>query len=165
MKTWIRLFSIWALLCVVQYSTATDVCGSTGELDHASVRVQPESISLLRLIVTPERYESKRIVVHGFVYLDLGSPVLYLSRESRTNGVTSEAVNIISRCDLRADGSILEVSDLPPDVKSEIDKRGHAFVFVRGVFLERKAFGEVFPRAGSIIYEAMEVQRQGMDLN
>ena len=165
MRTWILILWVGMLLFVTKSSVAADICGPADKLDAAFARSQPESISLLRLIVTPERYKAKRIVVHGFIYRDFGNPILYLGRESRNNGVTSESVNIISRCDLRADGTILEVSDLPPDIKNEVDQRGHAFVYVRGLFLERKAFGERFSRAGSIIYEAMEVQRQGIDLN
>lgn len=160
-----KAMCVGIFLSVTSLSTVANVCGSADGLSEGSKRSQAESISLLRLIVTPEKYEAKRVIVHGFIYRDFGQPVLYLSRDSRINGVTDESINIISQCELQEDDSILEVSDLPFEVSKQIDQHGYVFVYVRGIFLGRKAFGERMPRAGSIIYEVIEAQRRGVDLN
>ena len=48
--------------------------------DLASPQIQGvEQVSILQLIVTPERYDTKKVQVEGFLHLEFEGNALYLS--------------------------------------------------------------------------------------
>lgn len=122
-------------------------------------------ISMLNLIVDPSKYDAKRVMVRGFVYLDFDLPALYLSIESRRNGVTKESVNLISLYQVNEDGSILEEYEIPEDIDAKIKSDGFAFVSVRGLFMDNVITSGQVARAGSVIIENINLAHRGVDLN
>jgi len=51
-----------------------------------------EQVSILQLIVTPERYDGKRVQVEGFLYLEFEGNALYLSENDYIHHLSKNAL-------------------------------------------------------------------------
>ena len=70
----------------------------TKNIDHQCVREGEDGkcalyvVSLLQLIVTPERWDGKVVSVAGFMHLEFEGDGLYLHREDFTQGLSQNAI-------------------------------------------------------------------------
>ena len=78
---------------------------------------EPERVSIIQLIATPERYEGHRVVVQGFCRLEFEEQALYLHRED------SDAMNSANGLWLAIEGKHKDVND--------------RFVLVEGVYTSK----------------------------
>jgi hypothetical protein len=69
------------------------VCISAGITPNAEPQVAGvEHISLLQLIVTPERYDGKRVAVEGFLHLEFEGNAIYLNQNDYAHAITKNSI-------------------------------------------------------------------------
>lgn len=77
------------------------------------------SISIIRLIATPEKYHNKQIQIEGYLNLEFEGDAIYLHREDRDKGLTRN-------------GFWVSFSDKL--ATTEIQKLNHSYVLIEGTF-------------------------------
>jgi len=77
------------------------------------------SISVVRLIATPEKYHDKQIQIEGYLNLEFEGDAIYLHKEDRDKGLTRN-------------GFWVSFSDKLD--KNEIQKLNHSYVLIEGTF-------------------------------
>ena len=77
------------------------------------------SISIIRLIATPEKYQDKQIQIEGYLNLEFEGDAIYLHKEDRDKGLTRN-------------GFWVSFSDKLD--KTEIQKLNHSYVLIEGTF-------------------------------
>ncbi|MGI9101351.1 MAG: hypothetical protein ACR2IF_02800 [Terriglobales bacterium] len=124
------LFSI-PIIC----SAAILCCAQETSPHLPTGRILP-SVSLMQLIVTPEKYDKKVVVVKGYVSLEFEDYGLYFSRDDYEHLTGSNGVWL----------------DFEPGVlkdKTQIKELQGRYVLVEGVF-DAKSFGHMGSFAGTL---------------
>lgn len=77
------------------------------------------SISIVRLIVTPEKYHDKQIQIHGYLNLEFEGDAIYLHKEDRDRALTRNGfwVSFSNKLD-----------------PSEIQRLNQSYVLIEGTF-------------------------------
>ena len=61
---------------------------------NSEARCAPQSVSIVQLIATPERFDGKRVKFIGFVHMELESSEVYLHREDSEHRLVSNGVYV-----------------------------------------------------------------------
>ena len=84
MKSWI-LLSIILICCAV--------AGTDAAISRENE--QPEYVSIVQLVATPERFDGKLLVVTGFLSLGTEADELYISSSDEANGILENGISIV----------------------------------------------------------------------
>lgn len=88
----LTIFSIIALLIIAcQYTASNKNVPPTNTVPSIDTN-KIESVSLINLITTPEKYNGRKVRVKGYLHLEFEDCVLYLHKEDYTYGMSKNAV-------------------------------------------------------------------------
>jgi len=73
-----------------------------------TARDQPEYVSMLQLVVTPERFDGRLVVVTGFLSLGKEADELYVTQSDERNGILENGVSIVRSAEMRDKKAILD---------------------------------------------------------
>jgi len=69
------------------------MCVSLGLTPNANPQVAGiEHISILQLIVTPEKYDGKAVTFEGFLHLEFEGNAIFLSQSDSVHGISKNAI-------------------------------------------------------------------------
>jgi hypothetical protein len=119
-----------------------------------SAQKQPESVSIIRLIATPEKYQGKFVRIEGYLHNQFEDSAIYLSKDDADHLINKNALWV--RYAEKAQKQAL-YSEQEPDNLRYFDRK---YVLIEGVFNEYD-HGHLGAYAGSIkkVTRIMELTR------
>jgi hypothetical protein len=133
------------------------------DVDSAGCALEVCEYSAYRVIVSPDQFEGKTILIRGVLMREFDEWVLYINNDSADLGAYADSFQLVSITKKSKSVVIASIPAIDPELKDVIISGGRVHVLVIGVFSVR-TYGGAGLRAGSIdvssLQNAMEILRQ-----
>jgi hypothetical protein len=89
----------------------------------------PTNVTVVQLIVTPEKFDGKLVRVIGFLRLEFEGDVLYLHREDYENAILGDGIWVDVTPDIRKQSAILNMQYVLLEGVFSSSEHGHMDMF------------------------------------